>query len=264
MIHSSDPASQRPQEVRVPSVRFMGEQDGPPERLLKGRLVEFFRQRCDVRRAYLAQIDAGGRPGVVLCVSSIFGPDRALAEKIGVIFAAVFDSREHLDIMFPNEEQEAALMKVCAPFWLSGTAIDRRTPRIATPFSLKLAYHSPHANTRQIPFPSVDPIPVFVAEEGFLQPSDFQSAEIVGTGSEFTMRFQLAPGAREKVNHLAELNQRAQGMEEYVALLLFLNGKPAQRLTMVFEPLPGYQMDYRGLTEQEAQELQEAVGPSLN
>lgn len=110
----------------------------------------------------------------------------------------------------------------------------------------------------------MDPIPVFVAEDGFLQASDFQSAEIVGTGNEYTMRFQLAPGAREKVNHLAELNQHAQGMQDYVALLLFLNGKPAQRLTMVFEPLPGYQMDYRGLTEQEAHELREAVGQPLN
>ena len=109
----------------------------------------------------------------------------------------------------------------------------------------------------------MDPIPVFVAEQDFLQTKDFQSSEIVGTGGEFTLRFQLAPGAREKVNHLAELNQRAHGIDEYVALLLFLNGKPAQRLTMVFEPLPGYQMDYRGLSEQEAQELQQAVSHSL-
>ena len=82
----------------------------------------------------------------------------------------------------------------------------------------------------------MDPIPVFVAGDEFLRASDFQSAEIVGMGTEFTVRFQLTHGAREKINHLAELNQRAQGMEEYVALLLFLNGRAAQRLTMVFEP----------------------------
>jgi hypothetical protein len=47
-------------EISVPSLQFVGEQDGPAERLLKDRLTTLFCQDKTVRTAYLAKVDNGG------------------------------------------------------------------------------------------------------------------------------------------------------------------------------------------------------------
>jgi hypothetical protein len=106
-----------PQEIRVPQVQFLGEQDGPPEQLLKDRLTEFFQRDKSVHRAYLAKVSLGEQSGVALCLKTQFGADRGLAEKIGAIFGMVFNAHEHLDIMFLSDEQESELAKVCSPFF---------------------------------------------------------------------------------------------------------------------------------------------------
>lgn len=110
-----------PQELRVPAVVFLGEQDGPTEQLLKDRLSEFFKRDLSVYVAYLARASFGGQTSVVLCLKTQFGPDRGLAEKIGMIFKTVFNAQVHLDIMFPSAAQEAELAKVCKPFFTSET-----------------------------------------------------------------------------------------------------------------------------------------------
>lgn len=48
---------QKPQRLTVPSVRFLGEQDGVSERRLKERFVELFRKQATVEHAYLALAD---------------------------------------------------------------------------------------------------------------------------------------------------------------------------------------------------------------
>lgn len=110
-------ATQDACEVRVPTVRFLREQDGAPEKLLKSRLVESFMHRGNVQRAYLAQVIAGDHLGVALCVRNIGGPDRDLVREVGAIFAAIFGVREHLDILFLSDEQESSLVSVCQPFF---------------------------------------------------------------------------------------------------------------------------------------------------
>jgi len=52
---------QHPQEIRVPQVQFLSEQDGPAEQLLKVRLAEFFQKDRSVHAAYLARVDIGGQ-----------------------------------------------------------------------------------------------------------------------------------------------------------------------------------------------------------
>ncbi len=106
-----------PQEIHVPRVQFIGEQDGPAERHLKERLADFFRRDKSVETAYLARINTGDQTGVALCLKTKFGPDRGLAEKIGAIFKTIFNQRVHLDIMFLNADQESKLMPVCNPFF---------------------------------------------------------------------------------------------------------------------------------------------------
>ena len=108
-----------PQEIRVPRVQFLGEQDGPAEQSLKDRLAEFFTRDRSVLVAYLARVDVGGQAGVALCLKTQFGPDRGLAEKIGAIFKTIFNADVHLDIMFPTAAQEAELSQVCQPFFVA-------------------------------------------------------------------------------------------------------------------------------------------------
>jgi hypothetical protein len=114
-------SKQHPQSVHVPQLRFIGEQDGPPERELKERLAEFFRHDQSVRAAYLARVNYGdpSRVSVALCLRTQFGADPGMAEKIGRIFSSMFGSHEHLDMVFLSPEQEAMLAKVCAPFFKS-------------------------------------------------------------------------------------------------------------------------------------------------
>ena len=110
---------QHPQQVAVPHLRFFGEQDGPPERELKERLAQFFQHDQSVMAAYLATVapDAQVPVNVALCLRTQFGSDPGLAEKVGRIFATMFGPREHLDIIFLDDEQEAELAKVCSPFF---------------------------------------------------------------------------------------------------------------------------------------------------
>ena len=114
----TDPSPEAPREIHVPGVRFLREQDGNPERLLKSRLLESLKQRAGVQHAYLAQISSGGQSGVALCLKTDHGPDPNLVREIGAIFAAILGGHEHLDILFLNETQESALRRVCAPFYV--------------------------------------------------------------------------------------------------------------------------------------------------
>ena len=91
-----DPSPEAPREIHVPGVRFLREQDGSPERLLKSRLLESLKQRAGVQHAYLAQISSGGQSGVALCLKTDHGPDPNLVREIGAIFAAIFGGHEHL------------------------------------------------------------------------------------------------------------------------------------------------------------------------
>ncbi len=108
-----------PEKVNVPQVRFICEQDGPPERELKIRLVDFFQRDRSVKMAYLARVTYGdaSRLGVALCLRTQFGADPGMAEKIGRIFASMFGRSQHLDIVFITPEQEASLVGVCRPFF---------------------------------------------------------------------------------------------------------------------------------------------------
>src|SRR5262245_18847652 len=108
-----NPTSKKhPEEFQVPQLRFLGEQDGPPERELKCRLAQFFQNDRSVTTAYLARVAYGADSfAVALCLRAQLAPDRGLAEKVGTIFASLFGGHEHLDIMFLSEMQEAELAR---------------------------------------------------------------------------------------------------------------------------------------------------------
>jgi hypothetical protein len=114
-------SKKQPEKVVVPNLRFLGGQDGFPERELKAKLKEFFERDQSVKAAYLAQVAYGDRSpiNIVLCLQTQFGPDHGMAEKIGRIFSSLFGADEHMDIVFLTNSQEAELVKVCHPFFVA-------------------------------------------------------------------------------------------------------------------------------------------------
>lgn len=111
--------SRPPDEFRAQSIEFLGEQDGAPERELKGRLTRVFEHRADVSRAYLARVQYGSTVdcSVVLALAADARQAKDLVGEVGGVFAATFNSSEHLDIVFLSEEQEVLLAQVCDPFF---------------------------------------------------------------------------------------------------------------------------------------------------
>jgi SseB protein C-terminal domain len=113
------PPARRPQEILVRQIRFLGEQDGPPERLLKDKLKEIFVCDRKVTNAYLARVDFGDRQPVSVVLALRMQPshDRVIAEKVASVFASIFSAAVHLDIMYLTEREEAELSRVCNPFF---------------------------------------------------------------------------------------------------------------------------------------------------
>ena len=111
--------SQNPQKLTRLTTRFIAEQDGPTERDLKAAFIQVFREEPAVERAYLARAEHGHGSGahVTLAIKSSCGENPLLVRKLMSIFSEMFNSQEHLDMMFIREDQEHQLREVCAPFY---------------------------------------------------------------------------------------------------------------------------------------------------
>src|SRR5947208_16282885 len=86
-----------PQEMRVSGVQYLSEQDGPPERLLKNRLSEFFQRDKRVQRDFLAKVSLDGQAGVALCIKTQFDADRGLSVKKGRIDGLIVNADQKHD-----------------------------------------------------------------------------------------------------------------------------------------------------------------------
>jgi hypothetical protein len=109
----------RPQELHVPKISFICEQDGVPERDLKQKFIPLFEVRDHILSAYLARVSYA-KPdelNVALCIRMNKKDGIDLRKAIGEIFAAIFNRKEHLDIIFIQSNQEEELRKVCQPFF---------------------------------------------------------------------------------------------------------------------------------------------------
>jgi hypothetical protein len=111
----------RTEQLDVRALTFLGEQDGPPERMLKGRLSELFKPRENVLRAYLARVHYGDPKtvSVCLCLDVKDAPDEPLVEAVHSLFARHFNRAVHLDTLFLKPKQEEQLAIVCKPFYQS-------------------------------------------------------------------------------------------------------------------------------------------------
>jgi len=119
--HSYASGSRAPVEFTVRPPRFLGEQDGVPERQLKEKLVRMFDLVPWVTTAYLARVRYGDSKlaSVALCVVGQPGQNRVFAEQIAGIFASIFGSHEHMDIIWITPEQDQELASLCRPFFSS-------------------------------------------------------------------------------------------------------------------------------------------------
>lgn len=110
-----------PRELLQPKFRFLCEQDGPPERELRDRLIDLFGGTANVERAYLARVeyDDPAAYNVALCLRTVSGnEDLALVSSVGVVFERIFGAHCHMDIVFLSGDQERELKPVCRPFFV--------------------------------------------------------------------------------------------------------------------------------------------------
>lgn len=100
------------------TMRFVGEQDGVPEREFKERVVPLLDGNAVVERGYLARVgyDSSSSDVVALCLLAQ-SPQDALLREIGAVFASMFRREQHLDILFIDRDQERELSRVCSPFF---------------------------------------------------------------------------------------------------------------------------------------------------
>lgn len=107
------------EKFNVKGIQFLGEQDGPYERLLKEQLRVFFRSENTITKAYLAKIGFphGKDASVALGLRTLCGADQRTVETVGEIFASIFNVKEHLEIIFLSDDQEPQVASVCKPFF---------------------------------------------------------------------------------------------------------------------------------------------------
>lgn len=111
------------QEIHVSELRFLREQDGPNERLLKQDLILLFNDNAYIESAYLAKAAYGSDSpeSVALCIESTIESDIDLVTRIQRTFASIFAKEEHLDILFMNTDQQLVIANVCLPFYVRRT-----------------------------------------------------------------------------------------------------------------------------------------------
>jgi hypothetical protein len=105
-------------EVQTPTVRFVGEQDGPIERDLKAKWLLILANSPQIRRAFLVRATyADQTQHVILALASTGGPDLTLVEALRVPYAALFSRDCPLDMTFVGASQQSDIEKVCPPFY---------------------------------------------------------------------------------------------------------------------------------------------------
>lgn len=103
-------------------IYFVCEQDGEVEREFKNALLTMLGKYNNLVRAYLARVTYGEDDpafNVALCFMIENKKDEYLLNEAVNIFESMFGAKEHLDIIFLNQEQELAIRQNCCPFFVS-------------------------------------------------------------------------------------------------------------------------------------------------
>lgn len=111
----------RPPDIIEPQqIEILGEQDGEIERELKRRLIPILKEVAEIKAAYLAIADYrdGSPASVVLCLRSDKGDDVVLVSRMARVFAELFNTKEHLDVLFMDAGRERFVKAVCSSFYV--------------------------------------------------------------------------------------------------------------------------------------------------
>ena len=111
----------RPAKFVVPTISFVGEQDGPVEQALKLDWSATLASSPSISAAYLAKATYGAdvTRHVILCLRANGKPDSAVVAHLHEPFVARFKTTEKLDIAFISAEQERMLQPVCKAFYVA-------------------------------------------------------------------------------------------------------------------------------------------------
>lgn len=111
----------QPEQLINGSMTIIGEQNGPPERKLKARLVLLFGEWPQVFSAYLLRFKytamCDERVGLFVVTDESDGEQ--LATAIGQIFADLFSSEVSMDIFFIRRDREPILAGFGCAFFRS-------------------------------------------------------------------------------------------------------------------------------------------------
>jgi len=112
------------EQLTVPSIRIVGEQDGPAEQKIKTQFSEFLAGTGFQCRAYLVRAKYGSSDelNVALLVRLQSGDSRFVNSGLGRLFHSVFRPDQHLDIMFLSESEEENVKTLVKPFFSSSEA----------------------------------------------------------------------------------------------------------------------------------------------
>lgn len=107
------------QSLKTKHVLFLGEQDGAGERELKSKLVECFSNGAGVELAFLARVSFSEVPApqVALCVKGDKKYAQSVVDCVGRIFATLFKTTQHLDILYLTDLQVPEIKRVASPFY---------------------------------------------------------------------------------------------------------------------------------------------------
>ena len=102
-----------------PEIAFVCEQDGEPERVLKGRLFNALREFPSIESAYLARVRYADsdQSEVALCLCSEL-EEGVIVETCARLFREIFNHAQCLDILFLNPEQRIRMDSVGQPFFV--------------------------------------------------------------------------------------------------------------------------------------------------
>lgn len=114
--------SKATEKLSARGIEFLGEQDGPSEKLLKEKLSSIFIEHEFIVAAYLLRVryEKPEMKSVALCIISTRGAVKALVEAVHDLFRKEFARGAHLDIMFPTDKQRLQIDAVCKPFYRRG------------------------------------------------------------------------------------------------------------------------------------------------
>lgn len=105
---------------------FLPLYDGETELLLKEKLRFAFRFEKRIELAYLVYAQHSNTRETTIILGIKAPEEQAIIEKTAVVFASIFDAKQHLDILFISDEQERQIQAIAFPFY-KRAATDRES-----------------------------------------------------------------------------------------------------------------------------------------